>query len=725
MGGINKKPVKAPGRASVPAILQLETCECGAACLSMVLAYYGRFVTLEELRTACGVSRDGSNAKNLLRAGQAYGLMGQGLRMEPEDLRQRGSFPCVLHWNFNYFVVLLGFQGGYALINDPDSGARRVPMEDFDRSFTGICLEFAPGPDFAPGGCRRSLWGFIKEKLTGSREPFALTAVSAVITALTGLITLGFTRAFTDRLLTGKDPGWMAPFFLGVAGLLALEAAAMWLSQSYSRRTEGKLAILSNSSYMWHLLRLPIEFFSQRMAGDVLARKQNNKAVVKTLVSILAPLFLQGAMMVFYLAVMLRYSLVLSLAGVLSVLLNLVTSRLIARVRADRIRVLSRDQGKLSGMTVSGIEMMDTIKAAGAEQAFFASWAGHQAQVMGEEAELLEKSAYLGMLPRALYALLNTVTLVGGAWLCSQGQWTVGMITAFSGLLSSFMSPASQLVESTRVLQEMRTDMERIQDVMEYPVDVEYEDGDLGEESLEKLSGRIEFKNVTFGYSPQSKPLLEHFDLTIEPGRRVALVGPSGCGKSTILKLTAGLYKPWSGEILFDGRPIAEIPRPVFTGSLSVVDQDISIFEDTLESNIRMWDETIEDFEVILAARDAMLHEDIVTREGGYRCMLTAGGRNLSGGQRQRLEIARVLAGDPTIVLMDEATSALDADTEAQVVSAIWDRGVTCVAAAHRLSSIIGCDEILVLERGAVVQRGSHEQLLAEEGLYRRLVQSD
>ena len=720
-----KQPVT-NGVAKVPVVMQMEALECGAASLTMVLAYYDKWIPLEQVRADCGVSRDGSNAKNVLRAARSYGLVAKGYRYEPADLKKDGKFPCIIHWNFNHFVVLNGFKGDKAVLNDPAQGNYSVPMEVFDRSFTGICLMFEPGENFEPSGKPKSVLGFARQRMKGTGEAVAFTIVTTVIASLIGIIKPGFSRVFLDRLLTGVNPEWVKPFLWALAGLSVVQIVIAFIQAAYSARINGKIAVVGSTTYMWKILQLPMEFFSQRMAGDIQQRKSTNENIASSLVQTFAPLIIQAAMMVFYLVVMLRYSVMLALVGIASILINMVVSRIISAKRVNITRVQMRDSGKLSGTTVAGIEMIETIKASGAENGFFEKWAGYQASVCLQQNRFVKLNQYIGLIPQLVSMLTNTTVTILGVYLTMQGTFTIGMVMAFQGFLGSFMAPAQQLIAAGQSLQEMRTQMERIEDVMQYPSDVVYESKNTEEEeTYQKLSGAIEMKNVTFGYSRLAEPLIRDFSLTLKPGSRVAFVGTSGCGKSTLSKLISGLYQPWSGEILFDGKPMTQISRSVFTGSLAVVDQDIILFEDTIANNIKMWDNSIEDFEMIMAARDAQLHEDIMQRDGGYNYRITEGGKDFSGGQRQRIEIARVLAQDPTIIILDEATSALDARTEYNVVKSIKDRGITCIVVAHRLSTIRDCDEIIVMDHGNVVERGTHEELFALNGFYTRLVCSE
>ena len=720
-----KKPIN-KGIAKVPVVMQLEALECGAASLTMILAYYNKWIPLEQVRSDCGVSRDGSNAKNCMKAARSYGLIAKGFRYEPEALKESGSFPCIIHWNFNHFVVLKGFKGQYAYLNDPARGEVKVDMEEFDNSFTGICLCFEPGPDFEPSGKPKSIMGFVFERLSGAKVAIIFVILTTIIANLMGIISPGFSRVFMDRLLTGRNNDWLIPFIIGFSGLSLLQVIIAWLQLVYNNRINGKLAVVGSTSFMWKILRMPMEFFSQRMSGDILSRQASNESIANSLVNTFAPLLLNSIMMVFYFVVMIRYNIVLTIIGLISIFVNIVVSSVITKKRINASRITMRDAGKLSGTTVSGIEMIETIKASGAENGFFDRWAGYQASVVSAESEFLKSNYYINLIP-SFVSSLTSLTITGiGIYLTIKGKFTIGMIIAFEGYLASFTSPVSTLISAGQTIQEMRTEMERIEDVMKYPTDVVYNDHELNnDETYDKLSGAIEMKDVTFGYSKLEEPLIKNFNLSVKPGQRIAFVGESGCGKSTLSKLISGINQPWSGEITFDGKKVTEIDRSIFTGSLAVVDQDIILFEDSIKQNIKMWDNSIEDFEVILACRDAQIHEDIVQREGGYNYTLSEGGKDFSGGQRQRMEIARVLAQDPTICILDEATSALDAKTEFEVVKAIKNRGITCIVVAHRLSTIRDCDEIIVLDHGEVVERGTHDELMKLNGSYTKLITND
>ena len=715
------------GVAKVPVIMQMEALECGAASLAMILAYYRKWIPLEQVRVDCGVSRDGSNMKNIYLAAQNYGMKVHGYTMEVEAVKTKATYPCIIHWNFNHFVVLDGFKGNKAVLNDPARGLVKVSMEEFDRSFTGIVMTFEPGEDFEPGGKRKSTVKFARKRLKGAAPAVVFVVLTTVIASIFNVVNPAMSRVFYDRLLSGRAPDWLEPFIIVMIVLMVFQLITKWANLIYSRKINGKMAIEGNASYMWKVLRLPMEFFSQRMTGDILMRQSTNASIAQTLVDTVAPLAVNTIMMMVYMVIMLRYSVIMTLVGIGSILLNFFVARYLSNKRINLMRIQMRDQGKLSATTMAGISMTETIKSAGAEAGFFRKWSGYQASVNTQAVAFARLNATIGTIPNFVRQLSGYVILFLGVILAMNGQFTLGMISYFQGLLNAFMDPAMQMVTAGQTIQEMRTQMERVEDVMEYRNDPVLEKGEEIREDADysKLKGEIEVRNLTFGYSRLAEPVIRDFSMKMKPGSRVAIVGSSGSGKSTVSRLITGLYKPWEGEILFDGRPMTDIQRDVFTGSVAMVDQDIVLFEDTIANNIRMWDPSIADFEVILAARDAQIHDDIMQRPGGYNGMLNENGKDLSGGQRQRLEIARVLAQDPSVIILDEATSALDAKTEYELVRAVKDRGISCIVIAHRLSTIRDCDEIIVLEKGQVVERGTHKELYARGGAYTELVTSE
>ncbi|MCR5370222.1 MAG: ATP-binding cassette domain-containing protein [Clostridium sp.] len=576
-------------RTRVPVIMQMEALECGAAALAMVMAYYGKWVPLEQVRLDCGVSRNGSNAKNMLRAARSYGFEAQGFRCEPDALYDSIVLPCIIHWNFNHFVVLTGLSGKYAWINDPARGDLRIPVEELDSSFTGICLQITPGEGFCPSGKPKSILEFAKKKLLGTGPAVTFVLLSSVIGYLFAIINPAFSRFFMDRLLTGENRNLLY-HFLGLMVLLGTaQVAALWIQTVYALKLDGKMSAVGNSEYMWKVLRLPMEFFSQRLSGDIMQRQGTNATISATLVNTMAPLALNVLMMGVYLIVMLRYSVVLTLVGVVTIVLNLLVTQIISAKRVNITRVRMRDAGKLAAASLSGFRMIESIKASGAENGYFQKWAGYQASVNRQDVRYARLNRYLGLIPGALSSVAGAVVLILGVFFAMQGKFTLGMILFFQGLLRSFMTPAETILQAGQRLQEMRTDMERVEDVMKYPDDPVFSGPKYVEEQdYAKLSGEVELKNVTFGYSRLEEPLIRDFSMHVKPGSRVALVGPSGCGKSTVSKLVSGICQPWSGEILFDGKPISQIERSVFTGSVAVVDQEILLFEDTVADNIKM-----------------------------------------------------------------------------------------------------------------------------------------
>ncbi len=713
-------------KVNTPVVMQMEAVECGAACLDMILAYYGKWIPLEEVRFECGVSRDGSNAKNILMAARNYGLEAKGYRLEPEYLIKSGSFPCIIHWQFDHFVVLNGFKGKYAYLNDPARGAVKIPLEEFDEGYTGITLCFEPGPSFEPSGRKKSTVEMAVQRLKGVAPAVAFVVLSTVLAYAFNVLNPAFNRFFMDRLLTGENKELLMPFILLFAFVGMLHIIISAVTDIYSLKIDGKMAIVGNSSYVWKVLHLPMNFFNQRLSGDILQRKSANASISEILVDTVSPVFLNMFMMIFYLVFMLRYSPLLSLIGIVSILINSVLGRIISLKRLNISRVNTIDMAKLESATLSGVMMIETIKSSGAEIGFFKKWAGLQATVNREKIEYSHINIWLGSIPEFINTLAEYLVLVLGVGLVIRGNFTIGMVMSFQMYLSYFTQPAMGIIEVGQSIQEMRVRMDRLDDVMNCADDELFESKKI-EEGGEyyKLNGDIHIKNLTFGYSRLSEPVISGIDLDIKEGSKVAIVGASGCGKSTLSKLLSGLYKPWDGEILFGDKRISEIDRNVFTGSVAVVDQDITLFEDTVDQNVKLWDNSIEDFEVILAARDAGIHDEIMERREGYKSQVEENGRNFSGGQKQRLEIARVLAQDPSIIILDEATSALDAVTEAKVIDSITKRGITCIVIAHRLSTIRDCDNIIVLDKGKIAEHGTHEQLMNNGKYYKELVSSE
>lgn len=711
-------------RMRTPTVLQMEAAECGAAALAIVLGYHGRYVPLEELRVTCGISRDGSKASNIVKAARQYGLQARGLRQEPAALRQL-PLPFIIFWNFNHFVVVEGFGKERVYLNDPASGPRVVSAAEFDRSFTGVVLTFEPGPAFEAGGEKPSTIRGLQRRLSGSVSALVYVALTGLALVASGLLIPTFSRIFVDFYLVQGLQHWVAPLLLGLALTALLRAVLTWLQTRYLLRLETKLALTTSSRFLWHILRLPVSFFAQRYGGEVGARVALNDRVAQLLSGELASAIVNAVLVLFYVLLMFQYDVGLTLLSLLIAILNLIGLRTISRKRADAHQQLLNEGGKLMGAALSGLQAIETLKATGRESDFFARWAGHHAGFVNVEQRLGRLSQLLTVLPSLLGALNTLVILLVGGLRIMSGRLSMGELVAFQTLVASFMTPINQLVSLGSSVQEVQGNLKRLDDVLSHAPDPQIETLGTPVATGSKLSGHMELRNLTFGFSPLEAPLIENFNLTVTPGARVALVGKSGSGKSTLAKLVAGIYQPWSGEILFDGHPRSELPRDVVNASLGLVDQDILLFEGSIRDNLSLWDHTVPDLAMVKAARDALIHGEISAKPGGYDYRVQEGGRNLSGGERQRLELARALVNNPTILVLDEATSALDARTEQLVDDHLRRRGCTCLIVAHRLSTIRDCDEIIVLDRGRVVQRGTHETLIRErEGHYAQLIEA-
>ena len=716
-------------RSRTPTLLQMEAVECGAAALGMIMRRYGLWIPLERLRVECGVSRDGSKASNILKAARKFGFECKGLRREPEALREL-SFPCIIFWNFNHFVVLEGFGRGVVFINDPAVGPREISPEEFDQSFTGVVLVVEPGPNFKRQGKKPRLINKLVPRLRYARSGVALIVLAGIALIIPGMIIPTFSAIFIDNILVSRMDWWLMPLLTGMIITAVLRAALTALQETYLMRLETRLALAESSRFFWHVLRLPIEFFGQRFGGEIGTRVALNDNVATLLSKDLASNTINLLLIVFYALLMYQYDWVLTVTGITIAALNFLFLRSVSRRRVDDNQRLLQDRGKLMGTAMNGLQLIETIKATGSETDFFSRWAGYQAKVLNAEQKLAVTNAYLMAVPIFLTSV-NTALILGiGGLRVMEGAISMGMLVAFQSLMQSFIAPVNETVNLGSKLQEMQGDLIRIDDVLNYEPDPKAaaelldENKDVGHASDQaKLAGNLQIHNLQFGYSRLETPLIDAFDLELTPGARVALVGGSGSGKSTIAKVVAGLYEAWEGEILFDGQARDTIDPRLFNNSMAMVDQEIALFEGSIKDNLTMWDNSIPLDRVIQAARDACIHKEIAARSGGYEFLLGEGGRNLSGGQRQRIEIARALVGDPSILIMDEATSALDPMTEKAVDRNIRRRGCTCLIVAHRLSTIRDCDEIIVLHRGSVLERGTHEQLVALQNHYFRLIQ--
>lgn len=708
------------GVAKVPVIMQLEELECGAASLCMVLGYYHKWIPIEEVRNTCGVSRDGVSAGNILRAARFYGLNASGYRCPVSTLMKNVTFPCIAFVHGCHFIVVCGVKNGTIYVNDPAKGNDKYTEKEFDEIFNNILIQFSPSESFQPSCKPKSMLSYVKKRLKGTTVAIVFACLTGIIASMIGVISPAFSRVFLDYLLPGENPQWVWPFLILLAIFDFVQIIMTGLQSVYSLRINGKMAVIGNSTFMWKILKMPIQFFSQRRAGDIQQRQASNATIASTLIETFAPLFLNMLMMLFYLGVMLKYSWILTMIGLFSMSVNILLSQYIAKKRINITRVSMKESANLASTTIIGIDMIESLKSTGAENGFFTKWAGIQANANAQQVQYAKTDVYLSMIPQFITTVTNYLILLSGAWLIMSGEFTIGKLMAFQGFLGSFMSPAITLVDTGRTLQEMRTDMERIDDVMEYPDENIF--SEKTDSIYQSLSGKIEMKDVVFGYNILSKPLIENFNLSIELGQSIAIVGDSGCGKSTISKLLSGIYEPWSGKILFDGKPLKEIYKGVFRSSVAVVDQDITLFEGTIADNIRMWDPNVDDMEIMQASKDAQFHDDVMKRPHGYKGKLQEDGRDLSGGQRQKLEIARALASNPSILIMDEATSALDAKNEYEVLQAVKKRNITCIMIAHRLSTIRSCDKICVMENGKIQGIGTHEELMKNNALYKNLV---
>lgn len=707
-----------------PTVFQMEATECGAASLSMVMGYFGKEVPLEQMRVETGVSRDGSKAKNIIKAANRFGLEAKGYRYSLKKLMETASVPCIIHWNFNHFVVFEGKRGKHYWLNDPAEGRRKLTEEELDSGYTGITIQFRRTPDFKRERQKRTLFGFISERLSGQGRAILSLLIIGLFLVVPGVMMPVFSEVFIDDILISQMTSWFMKFLILMCATIVFQAFFTYLKSSLLMKLQNKLALVSSYGFISHMFRLPMAFFDQRNVGDLSGRVENNNNVSVFLAGELGETILNMFVSAFYLILLLFYSPLLTLIGVVGAVINILMMKLSSGKLEDMSKKMQQDLGKMYGVFYTGVSITSTLKASGVENDYVGRIMGYYSKSASKGQEMARIQEILGAIPEISKNTTNVLVLMFGGILVVKGNLSAGQLIAYTSLLASFIAPVNSMVGFIQKIQTMKTDMSRVEDIQKYGEDPRY-DADVQKVDMDrKLSGNVELKDISFGYSILEKPLVEDFSFKLTTGKSIAFVGASGSGKSTVSKIISGLYQPWGGEILFDGVPLNNIPPEVLNISISTVSQQVVLFAGSIRDNLTMWNKHIMESDMIKAAKDACIHDIITQKPGAYDYILTEAGANLSGGQRQRLEIARALVTSPAILIMDEATSALDPLVEKKIVDNIKRRGCTCIIVAHRLSAIRDCDEILVMDRGKIVQRGSHSELADMEGHYQKLIRN-
>jgi len=706
-----------------PTIYQMEATECGAASLSMIFAFFGKHLPLEQMRIETGVSRDGCNAANMMRAAKKFGLECRGFRKEIEGLKQLKP-PCIIHWNFNHFVVFEGFKGNYAYINDPAIGRRKLTRDELDNGFTGVVLTFAITPNFVREKSKQTFADFVRQRITGQYGSMFQLLFVGILLVFPGLVFPILTQVFTDDVLVGGNTSWFSKLILFMVATILLQAGLTIYRNLILAKLQKKMILLSAKDFLSNLFRLPISFFDQRYAGDLSGRVENNASVSAFLAGDLAETVLNIFVVIFYLALLLLYSPLLTAIAVATAVINILIMKITSDLISNASIKLQQDSGKLAGAVCAGISITSTLKASGAENEYIGRILGYNAKTINIEQRLSRSQQIINAFPDAVKMLADIFILLIGGSLVIKGKMTIGMLVAFNSLFGSFSEPIDKLVGFAKNIQTTKADINRVQDIMNYPLDEKFDTASTKIDLKTKLDGAVELQNISFGYSRLKEPIVSDFSFKINCGSSIAFVGSSGCGKSTVSKIVSGLYKPWTGNLLFDDMNADEIPNEVLNASISTVSQNITLFSGSIRDNLTMWNSKISETDMIAAAKDACIHDVIAQKPGAYDYRLSEGATNLSGGQRQRLKIARALATNPTILIMDEATSALDPIIEKQIIDNLKRRGCTCVIVAHRLSAIRDCDQIIVMSGGRIVQRGTHDELSQQAGHYQQFIRN-
>lgn len=727
-GGKKPKSSRVKRRINTPIFLQMHASECGAACLGVILGYFGRWVPLTELRERCEVSRDGSSAASIRRAANFYGLECGGLSLRAESLKLL-ELPLILFWQFSHFLVLEGFDNRFYYLNDPATGRRRVTAAEFKKSYSGIALRLSRGVNFAPGGKRPGLLSHLKTLLTGSWGVLTGMLLCGLMVSMLALVIPATLDLFVDGAHANNHT-WtgLVAILLGAGALVYM---LVLVKHRFLKRLAIRISVVGYDRGISRMLRLPIEFFQHRLVGDLTDRVSSIDRIARNLTERVLVLIIDVTMSAVLLLAMVAYDTMLTLIVLFLAILHGSLALVLNRIRAVRSLAMRREQGLLIGVGLQMLSNADNLRLTGSDDKFFSRWSGQQARELHTRQLYSEVVSINTSLP-GLIAILRAAAILGiGGNMVMTGEMTLGSLVAFYILAEMFLTPISRFLELADERQALETDLHRLDDISKTTEDPIFSRRSLQSESIQTLNGRLqltgdlELRSVTFGFNKNRPPLIRDFNLKIKPGQRVAVVGPSGSGKSTLARLVSGIYQPWSGDIFFDGHLRGDVPEDVLRRSISMVDQEITLFSASLRENITLWNPAIPDDAIFEATRDACVHDEILVRPDGYATSVEEGGVNFSGGQRQRLEIARALVGNPTLLILDEATSSLDAATEEKVDEALRRRGVSCLIIAHRLSTVRDCDEIIVLAKGEEVQRGTHEKLIADEsGTYYKLVRS-
>ncbi len=708
-----------------PTVLQMEATECGAASLSIILQHYGRYVPLTQLRELCGVSRDGTDAANLILAARTFGLEAKGFQKGLSTLEKMKA-PAILFWEFNHFLVFEGFKDDRVALNDPALGPRTVSREDFDRSYTGIVLTMEPGPEFVRGGQAPSFWPIVRRRLTSEPSGVLFSLIAGLLLILPQLVMPIYAQIYLDEVIGNSMNQWLKPMLWAMALTIGLQVVLKHLQLIGTRRLEKRLTRRFSIGFEHQILALPERFYSQRHVSDIAGRMQINANIAEFIGGRLIPVVTGLVLLIFYLILTFLYSPWLGSLILGSTAINAIAVRLNLRAQKDASLTIQKDAAKSSSVVVNAMRDIETIKAAAIEQDVFRRFAGYQSRLLNTLQDLQLRNAKLRLIPNALTTFNEVTVLLLGFLLVIRGQLTLGMLLAAQTIAFSLKGQLESVIGFVQQLPEFEAGVLRLEDVLEQPRDplLESDPELILNSKRSRLSGAIEIRDLSFGFVAIQPPLIKDISLSIQPGMRIALVGGSGSGKSTLAKLIAGLHQPCGGEIRFDDQTLLTIPRAVAVSSLAMVQQEIQLFGCSVRDNLTLWNQAIQERDLLEACRDAEILDVVRGLPDGLDTILSEGGRNLSGGQRQRLELARALVTNPSILIMDEATAALDADTEQRVISNLRMRGCTQIIVAHRLSTIRDADQILVMKQGQIIQQGTHEELFNDQsGPYVQLLE--